>query len=163
MDTRPAARIESIALRIGPQFTRYAIVALLFIFGGMKWTAAEASGIQPFVSHSPFFGWLYGPLSVQGVSIVFGIFEVAAGLAIALRPVFPMVSAAGSAFTVVMFLTTLSFLVTTPGLAASPEAGFVMKDIVLLGGAIWTLGEALTAVRRRGESHASGVARAARA
>ncbi|MGL6096557.1 MAG: DUF417 family protein [Fimbriiglobus sp.] len=53
-----------------------------------------------------------------------------------------------------MFLTTLSFLVTTPGWepslggfpAVSAMPGqFVLKDIVLLGVAIWTAGEALAA------------------
>ena len=90
-------RIENLSLRIGAQFTRYSIVALLLLFGAMKWTAAEAQGIQPLVAHSPFWGWLYGPLGVQGVSIFFGIFEIAAALAIASRPWFPRLSAAGSA------------------------------------------------------------------
>lgn len=142
-------RLEQLATGVGAQFTRYSIVFLLPLFGAMKWTPAEAQGIEPFISHSPFWSWLYGPLSVQGVSIFFGVFELATAFAIALRPWLPGVSAAGSAFCIVMFLTTLSFLFTTPGLLASPNAGFIMKDIVLLGGSIWTTGEALSAVRNR--------------
>jgi uncharacterized membrane protein YkgB len=141
-------RIEMIANAWGAQVTRYGIVFLLLLFGGMKWTPAEAHGIQPLVSHSPLWSWLYGPLGVQGTSIFFGVFEVAAGIAIALRPFFPVVSAAGSAFCIIMFLTTLSFLFTTPGLLASSSSGFILKDIVLLGGSIWTAGEALSARRR---------------
>jgi uncharacterized membrane protein YkgB len=141
--------VEEIATRVGAEVTRYGIVFLLLLFGAMKWTAAEAQGIQPLVSHSPLWSWLYGPLGVQGTSIFFGVFEIGAAIAIALRPWLPTVSAAGSAFCIVMFLTTLSFLFTTPGLLTSPSAGFVMKDIVLLGGSIWTLGEALAAARRR--------------
>ena len=139
--------VQQAALRFGPIVTRYAIVALLLLFGAMKWTADEAHGIQPLISHSPFCGWLYGPLGVQGTSIFFGVFEVVAGIAMALRPWLPLVSAVASAFCVVMFLVTLSFLITTPGLLTSPSAGFVMKDAVLLGGAIWTLGEALSGRR----------------
>jgi uncharacterized membrane protein YkgB len=55
-----------------------------------------------------------------------------------------------------MFLTTLTFLITTPGwepslggfpaLSAMPGQ-FVLKDIVLLGASLWTAGEALTARR----------------
>ena len=138
-------QLAQLATRVGAQVTRYGIVFLLLLFGAMKWTPAEAQGIQPFISHSPFWSWLYGPLSVQGVSIFFGVFELAAAFAIAVRPWLPTVSAAGSAFCIVMFLTTLSFLFTTPGLLASPNAGFVLKDIVLLGGSIWTAGEALSA------------------
>jgi uncharacterized membrane protein YkgB len=53
-----------------------------------------------------------------------------------------------------MFLTTLTFLVTTPGwepslggfpaLSAMPGQ-FVLKDVVLLGAALFTAGEALSA------------------
>ena len=39
-----------------------------------------------------------------------------------------------------MFLTTFSVLFTTPG-------QFVLKDIVLLGVALWTAGEALSAAK----------------
>lgn len=59
-----------------------------------------------------------------------------------------------------LFLGTLSFLFTTPGvidtfangfpvLSAKPGQ-FLLKDIVLLGVALWTLGESLVAgaVRR---------------
>lgn len=54
-----------------------------------------------------------------------------------------------------MFLTTLSFVITTPGvwqagygfpaLAASPGQ-FLVKDVVLLGAAIWTLADSLRCV-----------------
>jgi uncharacterized membrane protein YkgB len=141
--------LERFALRIGPQVTRYSIAFLLMLFGAMKWTAAEAHGIQPLVSHSPIWGWLYGVLGIQGTSIFFGVFEIAAAIAIATRPWLPILSAAGSAFCVIMFFTTLSFLFTTPGLLAGEGAGFIMKDMVLLGGSIWTAGEALAAARKR--------------
>ena len=44
-----------------------------------------------------------------------GAVEIAVGLLIALRPVWPLGSAAGSGLAAGMFLTTLSFLITTPG------------------------------------------------
>lgn len=137
--------------RVGPNATRYAFVLLLLLFGSAKWTAGEAMAIQPLVSHSPFFGWLYGVLSVQGVSIFFGGFEIAAGVLIALRPWLPLLSGIGSSFCIVMFLTTLSFFFTTPGVTAANANGqFLLKDVVLLGASIWTAGEALQAARRRG-------------
>jgi reactive chlorine resistance protein C len=141
-------RADMLATRVGAEITRYGIVFLLLLFGAMKWTHAEAVGIQPLVSHSPIWAWLYGPLGLQGTSIFFGVFEIGAAIAIATRPWFPLVSAAGSAFCIVMFLTTLSFLFTTPGLLTSPGAGFIMKDIVLLGGSVWTAGEAFAARKR---------------
>jgi uncharacterized membrane protein YkgB len=44
---------------------------------------------------------------------------------------------------------TLSFLITTPGVLSptSPFGGFLMKDIMLLGAALYTAAEALEAAR----------------
>jgi uncharacterized membrane protein YkgB len=49
-----------------------------------------------------------------------------------------------------MFLVTLSFLVTTPGVLTPPSwiAGFLMKDLFLLGAALYTAAEALLASER---------------
>ncbi len=45
------------------------------------------------------------------------------------------------------FLVTLSFLVTTPGVLqpTNPFGGFLMKDVILLGAALYTAAEALEA------------------
>jgi uncharacterized membrane protein YkgB len=55
-----------------------------------------------------------------------------------------------------MFITTLSFLITTPGswqrvewlIVPNGAGGFIVKDVLLLGAAIWTAGESLRAARR---------------
>ena len=120
----------------------------------MKFTAYEAEGIRPLVANSPLMGWVYNLMSVTGFSSLLGVVEIAIGVLIALRPVWPAGSALGSGLAVGMFLTTLSFLVTTPGWepslggfpAVSAMPGqFVLKDIVLLGAALWTAGEAWAA------------------
>jgi uncharacterized membrane protein YkgB len=87
-----------------------------------------------------------------------GVVEVAIALLIALRPWSPKASAVGSALAMVMFLTTLSFLFSTPGwepslggfpaLSAMPGQ-FLLKDLVLLGASIWSLGDSLTSVSTR--------------
>jgi hypothetical protein len=73
---------------------------------------------------------------------------------IAAKPLAPRVSAAGSLRAVGTFLTTLSFLATTPelwqeGQRRTPKlslAGqFVVKDIVLLGASVLTAAESLRA------------------
>jgi uncharacterized membrane protein YkgB len=119
----------------------------------MKFTGYEANGIQPLVAHSPLMGWMYHFLSVRQFSAGLGVVEVAIAILIALRPWSPKTSTVGSALAVVMFLTTLSFLFSTPGwepslggfpaLSALPGQ-FLLKDVVLLGAAIWSLGESLT-------------------
>ena len=72
---------------------------------------------------------------------------------IGLRSWSALIAAVGSAMAVVMSLTTLSFLFSTPGweptlggfpgLSAMPGQ-FLLKDLVLLGAAVWSLGEALS-------------------
>ncbi|MDT5070024.1 MAG: hypothetical protein QOK02_6179, partial [Mycobacterium sp.] len=97
--------------------------------------------------------WIYDCLSVTAVARGLGTMEIVAAVLIALRPVTPRLSAAGSALAVVLFMGTLSFLFTTPGVVAAHAGGlpvltaqpgqFLLKDLVLIGVAIWTLGEAL--------------------
>ena len=84
--------------------------------------------------------------------------EIAAAVLIAVRPFSARVSAVGSAMAVVLFLGTLSFLFSTPGVIASfavpvpvlsaLPGQFLLKDLVLIGVALWTLGEALQAAER---------------
>ena len=121
----------------------------------MKFTSYEANGIQPLVANSPIMGWLYRFLSVQGFSDLLGVVEIAIAMMIGKRWLSPRVSAIGSTLAIVMFLTTLSFLFSTPGwepslggfpaLAVVPGQ-FLLKDIVLLGGSIWSLGESLASI-----------------
>jgi uncharacterized membrane protein YkgB len=96
---------------------------------------------------------MYHILSVRQFSNGLGVVEVGIAVLIALRPWSRKASAIGSAVAVLMFLTTLSFLFSTPGwepslggfpaLSALPGQ-FLLKDVVLLGAAIWSLGDALT-------------------
>ena len=144
---------------IGLNVSRYGLVIVLLWIGGMKFTAYEAEGIKPLVTNSPLMGWMYKVVSVRGFSAFLGVVEIIVGLLIATRPVWPIGSAVGSGLASGMFLTTLTFLVTTPGwepslggfpaLSAMPGQ-FVLKDVVLLGVALFTAGEALGAVRPRG-------------
>ena len=145
---------------VGRALARYGLVVVVAWIGFMKFTAYEAEGIRPFVANSPLMSWVYGPLSVRGFSALLGIVEVAIAVLIAARPLSPRASAVGSALAVGMFLTTLSFLLTTPGVW-EPSAGgfpalsgkpgqFLIKDLALLGISLWTLGEAWQVSEQRG-------------
>lgn len=129
---------------VGTAMLRYGLVAILLMFGAAKWTSAEATAIQPWVAHSPLMSWLYSVTSVQHASIFIGVIELVTAALIAVRRWLPQATVVGSAMAVGMFITTLSFLVTTPH--QGPDAqGFLLKDFFLLGAAVWSLGEALTA------------------
>ena len=140
--------------RLGEHVLRYGLVLVLGWIGAMKFTAYEASGIQPLVANSPLMSWTYRILSVQNFSNLLGLIEIAIAGMIALRPISARIAAVGSGFAVLMFLTTLSFLFSTPGWEASLSGfpalsalpgQFLLKDVVLLGASIWSLGEALNA------------------
>jgi uncharacterized membrane protein YkgB len=143
-----ADRIES----VGRHFARYGLVLVLLWIGGMKFTAYEAEGISGFVSHSPLMFWAYQVFSKGQFSAILGAVELLTAALIAARPFSARLSAVGSGLAVGMFLTTLTFLLSTPGVietslgfpALSAVPGqFLIKDVVLLGAALWTLGEAL--------------------
>ena len=152
--------LSSRAEAVGRELARYGLVVVVGWIGLMKFTGYEAEGIRPFVANSPLLSWVYGLMSVQGFSAVLGVVEVAIALLIAARPFWPRASALGSALAVGMFLTTLSFLVTTPGVWASSAGGFpalsafpgqaLIKDLALLGISLWSLGEAWQASEQRG-------------
>ena len=102
--------------------------------------------------HSPLLLWAYHILDVRDFSRGLGVVEIATALLMATGPVWPNLSIVGSLGGIGMFLTTLSFVITTPGVwqvgygfpALSGFPGqFLVKDVVLLGAAIWTLADSL--------------------
>ena len=131
---------------------RYGLVLVVFWIGCLKFTAYESKGVFNHASHSPLLVWAYHILDVRDFSRGLGVVEIAIALLIAAGPVWPKLSIVGSLAGIGMFLTTLSFVITTPGvwqagygfpaLAASPGQ-FLVKDVVLLGVAIWTLADSL--------------------
>jgi reactive chlorine resistance protein C len=132
---------------------RYSLVGIILWLGVFKFTAAEANAIEPLLSHSPVLSWLYLITDVRGASRIIGVTEIVIATLIALRRVSPALSALGSIGAIGMFLTTLSFLATTPGMFARVEwlivpaggGGFILKDLFLLGAAMLTAAEALEA------------------
>ena len=137
---------------VGTFILRYSLVLIFLGYGLLKFTAYEAAAIAPLTENSPFFSWLNALLGRQGGSDLIGTVEVITAVLIALRLPFPKLSAVGSLMASFALVGTLSFLFTTPGLdLKSTVAGFLIKDIVLLGAALWTASEALIAAR----SHAT--------
>jgi uncharacterized membrane protein YkgB len=137
---------------VGRELTRYGLVVVVGWIGLMKFTTYDAEGIRPFVANSPLMSSVYGLMSVQGSLALLGGVEVAIAILIATRPLSARACAPASALAVGMFLTTLSFLVTTPGVWEPSLGGFpalsalpgqfLIKDLALLGISVWSLGEA---------------------
>src|SRR5215470_2604316 len=141
----------------GRHLARYGLVVVIAWIGALKYTSYEATAIQPLIAHSPVFSWIYGAVSVRAFAALLGTLEIIAALLIAIRPRWPRISAVGSAMGVLLFASTLSFLFTTPGATAAGgfpvlsvlPGQFLLKDLVLIGAALWTLGDSLAAASAR--------------
>lgn len=140
--TSPAVRLE----RVGAGAIRWSLILLLVFFGALKWAAFEADAIYPLISNSPFLSWMDTLFGKQGASIFVGVIELITAALLAARRWSPTAAMIGGFSGIVMFLTTLSFLVTTP--SPNPEAPFIMKDVCLLAMSIWLAGEAWAARER---------------
>ncbi len=141
---------------VGAIFIRYALVVVLLWVGALKFTAYESEGVFKFASNSPLLAWGYHLVNARTFSAILGLFEWTFAILIAIRPLSAKLSVIGSYGAILMFLTTLSFLLSTPGVwqmgygfpFLSPAPGqFLAKDLVLLGAAIWTAGESQRVAR----------------
>jgi uncharacterized membrane protein YkgB len=148
---------------IGQAVSRYGLALALAWIGVGKYIKMEA---RVLIEHSPLMSWVYQVFSANTVAWGLGTLEIVAAILISVRPLSARLSAIGSAMAIVLFCGTLSFLFTTPGvvsrfagpvpvLSALPGQ-FLLKDVVLMGVAIWTLGEALHAHRTSSAFDADG-------
>jgi uncharacterized membrane protein YkgB len=125
---------------------RWALVIVFLWFGGMKFTAYEAAGNAPFLEHSPIIGWLQTLLGVRGASYAIGVVELSTAAALILGAFQPLFSALGAAMSATTFLITLTFFLSTPGVAEATAGGFpaisavpgqfLLKDLVLLAASL---------------------------
>ena len=178
-----AVRVFTLAAgldRFGMGLLRLGLVIVLLWIGGLKFASYEADSIVPLVANSPLASFMYSHpapeyrlhMNKEGevkpanqewqrsnntyvVSNGLGIVIVMLGLLIALYPVLPQASAVGSGLLVLMSLTTLSFLMTTPE-AWVPALGemhhgfpylsgvgrLIVKDCIMLGAAVLTMADA---------------------
>lgn len=144
---------------LGALLARYGLVVVIGWIGLMKFTEFEAKGIEPLVANSPLMSWLYDVFSVTTFSMLLGIVEVAAAVLLAVKPWAPRLSAVGSVIAIGLFVATLTFLFTTPGVFEASQGGFPMlslsggfliKDVALLGVSVWSLADALRTVKEVG-------------
>ena len=130
---------------LGTGVLRYGLVCLLLFWGGLKFATFEAEVIQPLLAYSPLLSWMLAVFDVRTASAIIGVIEIILALGILTRRLWPRVSGLASLGASGMFLVTLSFLFSTPGVLdpQSPAFGFLVKDLILLGAALYTAGEAL--------------------
>jgi reactive chlorine resistance protein C len=149
-------QFEVAVTRVGGVLARYGLVVVIGWIGLLKFAAYEAQGIQPLVANSPVMSWVYDVVSVTTFSSLLGVLEVATAVLLAVKPWWPRLSALGSVIAIGLFIATISFLFTTPGVSEDSAGGFpalsmtgefLIKDVALLGIAVWTLADAVRAAR----------------
>ena len=124
---------------------RWALVIVFLWFGAMKFTVYEADGIAPFIGHSPIMSWL-GMFGTQGQSYFVGVIELSTAVALILGAFRPLFSGLGALMSAATYLITLTFFITTPGVAELSAGGFpaisaapgqfLLKDLVLLAASV---------------------------
>jgi uncharacterized membrane protein YkgB len=138
--------------RAGRYATLYGLVLVFAWIGAMKFTAYEAGAIEGLVASSPLLSWLYTIFDQRGAANVIGVIEITAAALLASRPWSAIAGALGAVLVTATTAVTLTFLFTAPGwepsLGGFPALSvvpgqFLIKDAVLLGAALWLLGDTL--------------------
>ncbi|MBS1520588.1 MAG: DUF417 family protein [Bacteroidetes bacterium] len=119
-------------------------LVLLWI-GILKFTPSEAMGIKPYVEHSFLMNWMYAIGSVRQVSDVIGIFETATSVLLLASFWNSRAGLIAGYLSAIIFLTTLSFLFTTPGIWKAMDGVpvtdfFVLKDLGFLAVGLQVIG-----------------------
>jgi uncharacterized membrane protein YkgB len=140
---------------IGRAILRYGLAAVIATIAAEKFTDYEVQNISPLLEHSPLFSWLQGRIGLKRTARLVGITELTIAGLLAVPPRRSALSALGGVLAVGMFATTLSFIASTPAARTRSTKGvpilsdvgqFLVKDVVLAGASLLTLGESL---RRR--------------
>ena len=157
-DQATVERLGDTVTHVGVHALRLTSATVLGWIGAMKFTAYEAGAIQGLVSSSPLTSWLYQVFSIQGASNLIGTTEIATAALLLLGFKFLKFGLLGALGALLTFFMTSSLLFTAPVTEPSPggfpalsvvPGQFLLKDIVLLEGAIFLTGDALRRIARK--------------
>ncbi|WP_288879784.1 DUF417 family protein [Pedobacter panaciterrae] len=131
---------------IGYNLGVIATITVLFWIGALKFTPSEALAIKFYVSNSFLMSWLYRLTSDQGVSNIIGIYEIITGILLIISFWNSRIGLVAGYLSAVIFLCTLSFLITTPGIWKLSDGlpvtdFFVIKDLAFLAIALQVIGK----------------------
>ena len=146
----PVQRIGRLVATIG------AVLPLLFI-GSLKFTQPEIEALKGLIGATPWLSWLYPVFGEAGASYFLGVVEITAALLLIASFWSPRAGVAGGALAVLTFFVTSTLLLLPmawdPQFGGFPYLGplgqFLIKDVALLGIAIWVTGISLVEIRAR--------------
>jgi uncharacterized membrane protein YkgB len=124
--------------QIGNLISKAGLVLVLLWIGIYKFTPSEAKLIEPLLVNSPLFSWQLAIFPLETLSKIIGVIEIIVALLILLEFKFKKLAQVGYLVAVIMFLSTLSFLFTTPDTFKVSDGilitnWFILKDIIFLG------------------------------
>lgn len=127
--------------------TSIGMIVMLLWAGAYKMTAPGAEGIVPLVTHSPLISWQFKLFGPYVGSDLIGVTEVVAALLFLTGYLKPKAGILGGLVATVMFFTTSTMVVTTPGSTTvvhgirymSFIGLFLFKDIISLGVSLYLI------------------------
>jgi uncharacterized membrane protein YkgB len=109
------------------------MIVMLLWAGAYKMTAPGAEGIIPLVSNSPLIWWHFKVFGPYIGSDIIGLTEIAAASLLIVGHLRPKAGVIGGMIATLMFFTTSTMFITTPGTLISVVGIPAMKYMSLLG------------------------------
>jgi len=130
--------------KIGYYISLFGAALVLLWIGVFKFTPTEASSIKPLIENHFLTFFVYKIVSVQTVSNAIGVIEIIIALLLIFSVKFASLRKYAAIGMIVTFLTTLSYLFTTPGVWKVVDGipitdFFILKDLLFLGFGIMIL------------------------
>ncbi|WP_374464809.1 DUF417 family protein [Chryseobacterium sp.] len=124
--------------RTGYYLSLFGAALILLWIGIFKFTPTEAAAIKPLVENHFLTFFVYKIMSVQAVSDLIGVIEIIIALLLIFSAKFAVLKKYAGTGMIIIFLTTLSYLFTTPGMWKIVDGVpvtdfFIVKDLMLLG------------------------------
>ena len=140
MDSKTIERTNT-TTSLGYKLGVFGVVLTLLWIGIFKFTPTEAAAIEPLVANHPLIGWIYNFLSVQMVSNIIGLTEIIIAIGLIAGFFNPKIGYLSGLLALFTFITTLSFMITTPNTWKVVDGVlitnfFLLKDIVFVAVAL---------------------------
>ncbi len=134
---------------LGQFILRYALAIVFIWLGLMKLKNSEADYLKDVLSNSALFSWLLKYITPYAFSQLVAYLQMLIGIMIAAKPVARKLSFAGGVLASVVLFLSVTTLFTSSYVWLAPY-GFpelsklgqsILKDVVLLGAAMWCVGD----------------------
>ncbi|RYY31167.1 MAG: DUF417 family protein, partial [Chitinophagaceae bacterium] len=125
------------------------LIVMLLWAGAFKMTGPGAEGIVPLVENSPLISWHFKLFGTYHGSDLIGLTEVIAAILLITGLFKPKAGIVGASIGVVMFFTTSTMVITTPGSLIDVHGInymsflglFLYKDLINLGASLYLIKE----------------------